>query len=119
MPFFAFAPGIRKMIYTTNAVEALHRSLAQDHQDPRQLSQRRRGVEAALSRHQECRIALAASRRMDRRHGPVRHPVRRAFSGNSAMTNVSISRLIRRPEFGRAASSVKAGLRPRLRRLRP
>ena len=27
MPFFAFSPGIRKMIYTTNAVEALHRSL--------------------------------------------------------------------------------------------
>ncbi|GGI34464.1 hypothetical protein GCM10010987_79510 [Bradyrhizobium guangdongense] len=27
VPFFAFAPGIRKMIYTTNGVEALHRSL--------------------------------------------------------------------------------------------
>jgi putative transposase len=27
VPFFAFAPGIRRMIYTTNAVEALHRSL--------------------------------------------------------------------------------------------
>src|ERR1700757_1217289 len=27
VPFFAFAPSIRKMIYTTNAVEALHRSL--------------------------------------------------------------------------------------------
>jgi putative transposase len=27
VPFFAFAPGIRKMIYTTSAVEALHRSL--------------------------------------------------------------------------------------------
>jgi len=27
VPFFAFAPGIRKMIYSTNAVEALHRSL--------------------------------------------------------------------------------------------
>jgi putative transposase len=27
VPFFAFAPCIRKMIYTTNAVEALHRSL--------------------------------------------------------------------------------------------
>jgi putative transposase len=26
VPIFAFAPGIRKMIYTTNAVEALHRS---------------------------------------------------------------------------------------------
>ena len=27
IPFFAFAPGIRKMIYTTNAVEALNRRL--------------------------------------------------------------------------------------------
>jgi len=27
VPFFAFAPGIRKMIYTTNAVEAHNRSL--------------------------------------------------------------------------------------------
>jgi len=27
VPFFAFAPSIRKMIYTTNAVEALNRSL--------------------------------------------------------------------------------------------
>lgn len=27
VPFFAFAPGIRKMIYTTNAVAALHCSL--------------------------------------------------------------------------------------------
>jgi len=27
VPFFAFAPGIREMIYTTHAVEALHRSL--------------------------------------------------------------------------------------------
>ena len=27
VPFFAFAPGVRRMIYTTNAVEALHRSL--------------------------------------------------------------------------------------------
>ena len=27
VPFFAFAPGIRKMIYTTNAVESLNRGL--------------------------------------------------------------------------------------------
>ncbi len=27
IPFFVFAPAIRKMIYTTNAVEALNRSL--------------------------------------------------------------------------------------------
>ena len=124
VPFFAFAPGIRKMIYTTNAVEALHRSLAQDHQDPRQLSQRRCRVEAALSRHQECRHALATRRRMDRRHGPVCHPVRRAFSRNGAMIRaaqsgmkttepmVALSRQTRWPEYGRPASPVKAGLRP-------
>ena len=34
--------------------------VAQDHQDPRQLPQRRRGIKAALPRHQECRPALAA-----------------------------------------------------------
>jgi putative transposase len=39
VPFFAFAPSIRKMIYTTNAVEALHLA-AQGHQDPRQLPKR-------------------------------------------------------------------------------
>jgi transposase-like protein len=38
IPFFGFAPGIRKMIYTTNAVETASQ-LAQNHQDPRQLSQ--------------------------------------------------------------------------------
>ena len=27
VPFFAFAPGVREMIYSTNAVEALNRSL--------------------------------------------------------------------------------------------
>ncbi|MCC8982880.1 transposase [Bradyrhizobium sp. 10BB] len=36
VPFFAFASGVRRMIYTTNAVEALHRSLRRDHQDARQ-----------------------------------------------------------------------------------
>jgi len=36
VPFFAFASGIR----TINAVEALAPMLAQDHQDPRPLSQR-------------------------------------------------------------------------------
>jgi transposase-like protein len=40
VPFFAFAPSIRKMIYTTNAVEALPSLAAQDHQDPRQLPKR-------------------------------------------------------------------------------
>jgi putative transposase len=37
-PLFAFPPAIRKMIYTTNAVETTASQSAQDHQDPRQLS---------------------------------------------------------------------------------
>jgi len=40
--------------------------LPQDHQDTRQLSQRRCGAQAALPRHQERRVALAARDRMDR-----------------------------------------------------
>ena len=27
IPFFAFSPGVRKLIYTTNAIESLHASL--------------------------------------------------------------------------------------------
>jgi transposase-like protein len=34
VPFFAFPPAIRKMIYTTNAVESLHRSLRKVHSCP-------------------------------------------------------------------------------------
>ena len=88
VPFFAFAPGVRKMIYTLHHGRRRGAAplIAQDHQNPRQLSQRRCGAQAALPRHQERRHALAARDRMDRRHGSVRHSVRRAFSGNNAMT---------------------------------
>jgi hypothetical protein len=54
---------------------------AQDHQNARQLSQRRSSAEAALPRDQECRLALAATGAMDRCHGPVCHSVRRTLSG--------------------------------------
>ena len=93
VPFFAFAPGIRKMIYTTNAVEALHRSLRKIIKTRGSFPNDDAALEAALSRHQERRFALAARRRMDCRHGPVRHSVRLAFSRISAMTKASISRL--------------------------
>ena len=47
---------------------------AQDHQDPRELPDRRGGTQAVVSRHQECRRPLAAAGRMDYRDGAVRHP---------------------------------------------
>src|SRR5438309_2813694 len=37
----------------------------------------------------ECRPAVAARHRVDRRHGPVRHSVRLAFSGISTMTQAA------------------------------
>ena len=49
VPLFAFPSAIRKMIYTTNAVESLHRSLRKIHQDPRQLPDRRSGTKTAVS----------------------------------------------------------------------
>jgi transposase-like protein len=36
-PFFVFPPDIRRVIYTTNAIESLNMQLRQDHQDPRSL----------------------------------------------------------------------------------
>lgn len=38
-PFYAFPPEIRRIIYTTNAVESLNMSLSEDHQDARIVSQ--------------------------------------------------------------------------------
>src|SRR5262245_61559605 len=59
---------------------------------PAAAPERRCGAEAALPRDQECRPALAATDRLDRRHGPVCHPVRRPFSGVGAMTRTTTSR---------------------------
>jgi putative transposase len=32
IPFFAFPPAVRKIIYTTNAIESINASLRPDHQ---------------------------------------------------------------------------------------
>ena len=38
IPFFAFPPAIRRVIYTTNAIESVNARRAQDHQDARPFS---------------------------------------------------------------------------------
>ena len=86
VPFFAFAPEHPQDDLHHQRGRGAEPVAAQDHQNPRQLSERRCGAEAALPCHQECRPALAARDRMDGRDGPVCHSVRRAFSGNSTMT---------------------------------
>jgi len=51
VPFFAFAPGIRKMIYTTNCIEALNRSLPNIIKNARQIPTRRSSVKTLVSRY--------------------------------------------------------------------
>src|SRR6201993_4903704 len=58
---------------------------AQDHQDPRQLPDRRGGTQAVVSRHQERRRPLAAAGRMDCRDGAGRQPLPRAGSRDGAL----------------------------------
>ena len=89
VPFFAFAPGVRKMIYTTNAVEALHRSLRKIIKTRGSFPSDDSALKLLYLAIKKCRPALAARDRMDRRHGPVYHPIRRAFSRNSAMTTTT------------------------------
>jgi transposase-like protein len=74
VPFCAVAPEIsRRSIYTVNAVEALHRSL-------------RKIIKTYVSfPNDDAAPALAPVGRMD--YEPVRHPVRRALSGNNTMMN--------------------------------
>src|SRR4051794_11463037 len=40
-PFFDYPPAIRKVIYTTNAIESIQAQLRKSHEEARSLSQRR------------------------------------------------------------------------------
>ena len=50
IPFLAFPPELRKIIYTTNAIESLELPAPQDHQEPWPLPERRRRDQAAVAR---------------------------------------------------------------------
>ena len=62
IPFFAFPPQIRRVIYTTNAICVHQRAAAQDHQDTRPLSERRCGVQADLAGAQKHHSRLGSRR---------------------------------------------------------
>ena len=78
IPFFAFPPEVRRVIYTTNAIESVQRAAAQDHQDPRALPERRRGHQADLAgAAQHHRRLGPGSQRLEGGDEPVRDPLRR------------------------------------------
>jgi len=85
VPFFAFAPGIRKMIYTTNAVEALHRSLRKIIKTRGSFPTDEAALKLLYLAIRNAGVHLAAAGRMDCRDGAVRHPLRRAVSRNGAL----------------------------------
>ena len=59
--------------------------VVQDHQDVRQLPERRGGNQAAVSGDPKCRRPLEAAHSLDRRQGAVCDSVRRSFAGLSAL----------------------------------
>ena len=76
-PFLAFEPEVRRVIYTTNAIEALNRQLRKAHQDQGQLPQRGRRPQAHLPRDPERRAAMDADPRLDESPTRVQDPLRR------------------------------------------
>jgi transposase-like protein len=78
VPFFAYPPQIRKMIYTTNAIESLHR--AQDHQNQRSIPVRRSRHQTALPGAEESWRSLEACHRVASRLRAVHHLLCRAFA---------------------------------------
>ncbi len=95
---FAFPPAIRKVIYTTNAVERLQPFVAQGDQDPGQLPHWMRRLKLLYLAIQNAGLALASADRMHR-HEPVRHSVRRLLSQRAETTiNDPAARLHRRSD---------------------
>ena len=75
IPFFAFPPEVRRVIYTTNALESVHARAAEDHQDARPFPDRRGGHQTDLARAAQHHRDLGA---------------RRATTGDLAMNQFAI-----------------------------
>ena len=89
IPFFAYPPEVRKMIYTTNAIESLNSNAAPLGAHPRSFPERRGGDEinlAAIARDHE-KLEDAATG-MGCGKSPIRRGVRRSIRGQSLMNRL-------------------------------
>ena len=76
-PFFDYAPAIRKVVYTTNAIESLNYSLRKIVKGRGRFPQRRRGAQAALpGSARSVEEMEAAHTGLEGRTQPVRHTLR-------------------------------------------
>jgi putative transposase len=76
IPFLAFPDEVRRVIYTTNATEALNRQTAQGDQDQGPLPQRGRRPQAGLPCAPERRPAMDQNPELDRGAARVQDPLR-------------------------------------------
>jgi hypothetical protein len=76
-PFLAFPPEVRRVIYTTNAIEAAQPPAAQSTQDQWTLPQRGRGPQADLPRRHERRAGVDENPQLDDSAARVQDPLRR------------------------------------------
>jgi putative transposase len=90
VPFFAFAPGVRKMIYTTNAVEALHRSLRKIIKTRGSFPNDDAALKLLYLAIKNAGLRWRRGVEWTAAMGRYRHSVRLAFSGIRAMAKVSI-----------------------------
>ncbi len=75
-PFLAFPDEVRRVIYTTNAIEALNRQLRKATKTKGQLPQRRRRSQARRPRAAERRPTMDPDEELDNRAARVQDPLR-------------------------------------------
>ena len=76
-PFLAFPPELRRVIYTTNAIEALNRQLRKANQDQGPFPQRGGRPQTDLSRDHQRRAGVDANAELDDSVACVQNPLRR------------------------------------------
>jgi len=90
IPFFAFSPEIRRVIYTTNAIESLNRIIRKAIQDPGLLPVRGCGREAHPPGDPRPRKNGADRQRVADSGQSVRHHVRRSLQANPGLKAVRV-----------------------------
>jgi transposase-like protein len=86
VPFLSYPQEIRRMLYTTNAVESLNSQLRKVLRNRGPFPERGRGLQSPLSRDPERQDPLASEQELDSRALSARHLLRRTSACVSQLT---------------------------------
>jgi Transposase, Mutator family len=109
-PFMAFEPEVRRVIYTTNAIEALNRQLRKAVKTKGHFPTRGRSPGADLPRDPERRPAMDKDPRLDKGNARVQDPLRRPTTRLKPSTTAYTVK--RTPSAVRAAAGANSLLTP-------